>query len=403
MSTSVTQQRVELVRISHLPKWRLCGYSTYPMNDLIYEQWHFSRPKLAQSYLTLLRDGSGDPICLQAPRRLGKTTFLLTEVIPAAIKDGYLPVYVDVWQHRSDPLAAINYGLQEAIDNLEVPDSTLGRRLKTKVNKVGIGAASIDLGEEPSRHRPESPFLLVDFLLKSLVRIAKIPVLLLLDEIQELAIMKDGEAIVSALRSAITKSKRSVRVIFTGSNQDRLRELFSQSRAALYEGASMLAFPALGEEFAQFVAARIRENLRREVRASDVSLAFERFQNQPRLLIDLVFVFASGDTTSFKEVLERHVDRIISDSSFQPILDRMTQLQRLVCQRLIAAADLTSADARKGYAMALRKKAVPSGTVGVALRALVDLHVLTKPSGARGHYAFDDPMFREWFTKALLT
>jgi hypothetical protein len=35
------------------------------MNELIYEQWHFPRPKLAQSYLALLRDGSGDPICLQ--------------------------------------------------------------------------------------------------------------------------------------------------------------------------------------------------------------------------------------------------------------------------------------------------------------------------------------------------
>jgi len=60
----------------------------------------------------------------------------LTEVIPAAIKAGYLPVYVDIWQHRSDPMAAINYGLQEAIDNIEVPASTLGKRLKTKVNKV---------------------------------------------------------------------------------------------------------------------------------------------------------------------------------------------------------------------------------------------------------------------------
>jgi hypothetical protein len=36
-----------------------------------------------------------------------------------------------------------------------------------------------------------------------------------------------------------------------------------------------------------------------------------------------------------------------------------------------------------------------------ALRTLVDLHVLTKPSGTRGHYAFDDPMFREWFSKAM--
>ena len=53
------------------------------------------------------------------------------------------------------------------------------------------------------------------------------------------------------------------------------------------------------------------------------------------------------------------------------------------------------------YALALHKKVVPSGSVGDALRTLIDLHVLTKPSGTRGHYAFDDPMFREWFSKAM--
>jgi hypothetical protein len=266
-------------------------------------------------------------------------------------------------------MAAINCGLQEAIDNIEVPRARLGKRLKTRVNNVGIGSASIELGEEPTRHRPESPFLLVDFLLKSLIRMAKKPILLLLNEIQELAIVKDGESVVSALRSAFTKSKGSVRVIFTGSNPDRLRELFSRSRAALYECASMFSFPALGDEFSQFVADRIHENLRRRVPVSEVARAFERFQHQPRLLIDLVFVFASGTTASFKEVFERHVERIISDSSFQPILDRMTLLQRLVCQRLMVAPDLTSAHAHQGYALALHKKLVPSGSVGDALRA----------------------------------
>jgi hypothetical protein len=28
------------------------------------------------------------------------------------------------------------------------------------------------------------------------------------------------------------------------------------------------------------------------------------------------------------------------------------------------------------------------------IRTLVDMHVLTKPSGIRGHYAFDHPLFR---------
>jgi hypothetical protein len=193
---------------------------------------------LAAWYLSLLREGSGDPIALQSPRRWGKTTFLQMEVMSAAKAAGYQPVHIDIWQHRDDVLAAINYGLQEAIDDVDVPASRVGKRLSTRVSK---------LGEEPTRKRPDSPFLLVDWLLKSLVRKARRPILLLLDEIQELAVAKHNESIVSALRSAITKSRQSVRVIFTGSHQDRLHELFARSRAALYEGASIMAFPALAD------------------------------------------------------------------------------------------------------------------------------------------------------------
>ena len=371
------------------------------MNKLIYEQWHFPRPKLVDSYLRMLRDGPSDPIALQSPRRWGKTTFLLTEISAAASVAGYLPVYIDVWQHRADVLAAINYGLQEAIDDLAVPSSTVGRRLRTRVNKVGVAAMALEFGEEPTRRRPESPFLLVDWLLKTLVRTAKRPVLLLFDEIQELAVSKDGEAIVSALRAAITKSKSSVRVIFTGSNQDRLSELLSRSRAALYEGASILAFPHLDDDFLAFVSAHAQKSFRRRIAVSDLAVAFERFQYQPRALIDLVFLYVSGDKASFAQVLDARIEAMLSSELFQPILEAMTLLQKQICRRLAAGADVSSIDAKKAYTQALARPAISPGSISDALKSLVDSHVLSKPAGSHGGYTFDDPMFREWMTRLV--
>lgn len=371
------------------------------MNNLIYEQWHFARPKLVASYLTLLRDGPGDPIALQSPRRWGKTTFLQSEIMPAARAAGYLSVYIDVWQNRDDVLSAINYGLQEAIDDLDVPTSMVGKRMKTKVNKIGMASLSLELGDEPTRTRPDSAFLLVDWLLKNLVRKAKRPVLLLFDEIQELAVAKNNEAIVSALRSAITKSRQSVRVIFTGSNQDRLRELFSRSRAALYEGASILPFPALGPDFLDFVAAHAETRFRRRITSSDLALAFERFQYQPRALIDLVFLFISGEKPSFKSVLNERIERLLASDQYQSVLDQMNPLQRQICRRLAAGGDVSSIDAQRVYAMGLGTEGVSPGSISRALRSLIDLHVLTKPAGARGGYTFDDPMFREWLGRVI--
>jgi uncharacterized protein len=89
------------------------------MDERFYGSWHFARHALARRYLRQLIQGPGDPLVLVNVRRIGKTTFLLKDLAPAALEAGMLPVYIDLWQNRADPLAAINYALQEAIDDLD--------------------------------------------------------------------------------------------------------------------------------------------------------------------------------------------------------------------------------------------------------------------------------------------
>jgi hypothetical protein len=71
------------------------------------------------------------------------------------------------------------------------------------------------VGDESTRRRPQEPALLVDWLLKSYLRAVRKPVLLMFDEIQELANARGGEVTVPALSSAIIKSGDRVRTIFT--------------------------------------------------------------------------------------------------------------------------------------------------------------------------------------------
>ena len=368
------------------------------MNQLIYDQWHFARPALTKHYMTHLLEGTGDPIALQSPRRWGKTTFLLSEIKPEAEARGLLPVYIDVWQNRDNALSAINYGLSEALDDLQVPNSTVGKRLKTKVGKVSLAGVGVEFGEEPSRKAPTDPYLLVDWLLKSLIRAARRPVLLLFDEVQELGVAKDGEAVISALRSAITKSKSSVRVIFTGSNQDRLRELFSRSHAALYEGASLLNFPHLEADFLKFVAGHIRDRLHRRVTLAELLDAFERFAYQPRLLIDLVLLYASSNAKSFTSLLDDRTERAFTDETFKPLYEGLTSLQQAIIRRLLTHAEISSQEARALYAEALDRPSISPGSVSDALKSLIDAQVLTKPAGSGG-YAIADPLFERWLKK----
>ena len=117
------------------------------MNDnvdmMTFDDIEIRRPDLAENYLTLLRSQPGRPIALFAPRRVGKTHFLDHDLTPAAKKAGLLPVYADVWLHRSAPLMAINHALEEALDDIDVPKSTVGKIAKTPIRKVGgLGARS---------------------------------------------------------------------------------------------------------------------------------------------------------------------------------------------------------------------------------------------------------------------
>ena len=64
------------------------------MND-----WHFPRTTLAQHYLNLLDIGISSSFAIVAPRRKGKTLFILQDLAPEAQKAGYVPVYASLWQN----------------------------------------------------------------------------------------------------------------------------------------------------------------------------------------------------------------------------------------------------------------------------------------------------------------
>jgi hypothetical protein len=82
-----------------------------------------------------------------------------------------------------------------------------------------------------------------------------------------------------------------------------LHHLFSKSRAALYEGASIVPFPRLGRDFLSFVSQQAVRIFRQRITEEELGDAFERFQYQPRALIDLVFLYASGPVSPFSDIL----------------------------------------------------------------------------------------------------
>lgn len=373
------------------------------MIEPIYQQWYFHRESLARRLVATLIEGTGDPLALMGERRIGKTSFLLNDLVPAAIQKGFATVYVDLWQQREQPLEAINYALQEAIDDLEVPTARVSRRLATSIKKIGLAGGSIDFGEEPTRRRPTDPHLLVDWLLRQLVATARRPVLLMLDEVQELASVASGERIVSAVRAAITRRKDHVRVVLTGSSEVALKELLFRSRAALYEGASTLSFPHLDRDFTRFLVDRVQTRLHRRIDQHELDEAFVRLNHRPRPLIDLILLYVSSEVKSLHRLLNEQLEAQLHDTDFLERWRTLKPLQRLVCSAIARDLPVTAEATRVHYARKLghsaKKGALSPGSVTSVLRLLQVAHVVTKAGDGRGMYRLDDPLFAEWIRR----
>lgn len=81
--------------------------------------WHFPRPELAENYLRQFNEFGLKRIKLFAPRRTGKTQFLIKDLAPAAEQAGYLVCYVSMSEQKYAPHTALKDCFDDAKKRLE--------------------------------------------------------------------------------------------------------------------------------------------------------------------------------------------------------------------------------------------------------------------------------------------
>eukprot|EP01041_Mallomonas_annulata_P020181 gene20181-39840_t len=98
---------------------------------------------LRPSFLdTSLRSG----LFLSGQRRVGKTTFLATDLIPALEALGAIVVYVDLWsQPQANPADLVHEAIRKTLKELQIPGSGILKRLK-EVTNLEAGAAGFKFG-----------------------------------------------------------------------------------------------------------------------------------------------------------------------------------------------------------------------------------------------------------------
>jgi uncharacterized protein len=353
------------------------------------------RPVLAKSYLGLITAQPGRPLAMFAPRRVGKTYFLDHDLAPAAKQAKWLPVYADLWLQKSSPLEAINHALEEALDDVTVSGSGLGRLAKTSVKKVGALGASVDFADAPARRPlPAAPELRLDALVVRLAAAAHKPIFLMLDEIQALGDVAAGEKVIATLRAVLHKRRDILKSVFTGSSQEAMVRMLSTAGSPMYQFAQLLDFPVLGADFLQQLAdhfASIHKG--KSLPLEDLRRVFAKIGFKPGLMKDLVKSLSAEGLTD----IDAGVQRFLLDDRQVAVWGSLLQPHGLFERAVIVAIAKGLQPMGRETLDALAKVQGSRPTVAKVRAAIERLRragLLAK--AGNGPVAVDDPLFAEY-------
>lgn len=227
----------------------------------------FHRPAYAQALVQQLLQpgpldqGLGSGVFLSGIRRIGKTTFIRRDFIPALQEQGALVLYVDLWDDRTRaPMSLLRDAVRRTADELARPESALLQALR-RVKGASFGAAGISLGVQLDTLGTQGGTSLAEAFFE-LVRKAASDVVLVIDEVQQAMATQDGQDMLFALKAARDRVNTSadapgrLLIVGTGSHKSMVTDLATR-RSQAFAGAHTASFEPLGKDYVHWFLQRV--------------------------------------------------------------------------------------------------------------------------------------------------
>ncbi|MCW5589453.1 MAG: ATP-binding protein [Legionellales bacterium] len=366
----------------------------------------FKRPELAMAYCDSL-EGKGianarSGLFLAAPRRVGKSTFVLDELIPEAENRGWMTVYVDLWADKNaNPAILIAEAIKAKMSLFENKLLKLAKAVKLSKLQL-LGTLIIDFtqpGLPPNITLPDAIRFLAD--------ISEKPVMLVIDEAQHALMTDNGVNAMFALKSARDQLNTNTQhptlmLVFTGSNQNKLAHLLLKKGQPFF-GSDINAFPLLNKQYTDAFTQWVNKNLKEDNQFTQDSIwhAFELLGNRPEILRNIVGKIAiAGDAKHFDGLLKK--DALILQNQiwheFENEYLALNPLQQAILNTLInKGRDWSpfSEESMQNYKKLTQQKTLSTASVQTAIDQLREKDFIWQ--SGRGSYALEDESFAQWF------
>lgn len=362
-----------------------------------HDSWHFSRPALADAYLQGFQLGLVSARGLFARRRMGKTEFLKHDLLPAASKAGYVAAYTNLWDDADHPGQALASAMWLALEPKGL--SKLWESLNTPIKKMKAGgklpmggeaSVELDLAEKEKLSIPA-----IQAALQAADK-SKKKLLLVIDEAQVLA-APAHKNLAHSLRAGLDIRKESIKVLFAGSSEAALREMFSKASAPFYNWAPVEPFPLLGGEFVEAMVEQVQRLARQPLSLADATGAFEALKETPEFFRWYIERYLLNQELGAKNALETTLLRVHNDTAHVKTWKELSRADRAVL--LLAAKgvqDLYGAAALKQLRVLLGLEEVTATLPRTSLRRLAGQKLQLLARIDHGTYRFEDQEFQLW-------
>lgn len=361
------------------------------------DPWHFPRPDLARAYLQGFDLGLTSARGLFARRRMGKSEFLKHDLLPAALRAGYLAAYTNLWDDTEHPgqalasailLASEPKGLAKFWEELNTPIGKL-----TGAGKLPLGfegSVELDLSKKEKAAVPAIQAAL------QVADKAKKRLLLVIDEAQVLA-APEHKAVAHSLRAGLDVRKAGIKVLFAGSSEAALREMFSRAAAPFYNWAPLEPFPLLGTEFVEATVTHMATVAKHPLALDEAKKAFSALKETPEFFRWYVERYLMYQQQGHEQALQYTLARVHDDTSYAKAWKELSRADRAVL--LLAARgvqDLYGAPALKQLQELLNAPEVTASAPRTSIRRLTGPKLQLMARVDHGAYRFEDPEFQTW-------
>ncbi|WP_303817626.1 ATP-binding protein [Actinobacillus minor] len=352
---------------------------------------YFPRSELAQRLLSSLKDGITHALTLFAPRRMGKTQFLLNDIEPKAEEMGFNVFYFSFMEQADDNKTqqAFVYALLDFLNKITQGKSKLIDTLKS-IKSLDILGVGVELNEQE-----EQTQINVSRLLNEIAEKSEKPILMLLDEVQELARSKGNEGLVRSLRTGLDVNQSKIKVIFTGSSTNGLKAMFNDNKAPFFHFAHALNFPHLDKSFTDFLADIYEQRTGKQLDKTAFYQTFERFHFTPLYMRAITQDMIINPDLTLDEVVEYRLSQMDEQGGIMKQWQHLSELERQLL-RLIANGNSTpySKETRLMLAEVMGIEDITSSTIQGKLRKLERNELITRNIDKT--LQINNPHFKTW-------